>query len=553
MDNSGAEDLIPVDIWTTPIEIEDVEQEVKAQIGYNKADITAPYDREDFDVEIVGEYSAEQVDAYIAAERTIYVERQLNATEQFLNSCANIVNLQASRNTENIFVSKFAPLIRVELTKQEIETISNNEFVEVLYYSPPVEMIAETLTSIPTIQANYTRDTMGLDGSGVKIGMIEPSEPDRTKPYFTAGNFFFDTSKSRAHHPHSDMVAAIMVAKSYGGFKGIVPNAKLYSAYNSTDTQWNDRIEWLLLQNVNVINMSAYLGDGTTASYESPERWTDHIAINHSVHFVKSSGNNGGNVTSPGMAYNIITVGAINDNNTPSQTDDGFTTYSSYIQGSLLTNKPDLVAPGGNETPEINIQSAAGSDLGTSYSAPHVTGIVAQLCQKTPALKTMQDTVKSIITAGINHNHISYYTSSTGQNFDKMGAGCVDAKGAYYVTNSARYVSANFAANTTAGTTRNYTFNTTSADTVIRVSLSWLKYSTLSGTHSSATPTVGTLADLDLHVYDKNNDPVGTGNSVYNNTEIVQFTPSASLSPYRIEVKQYANSDRTVYYTVSWY
>lgn len=41
--------------------------------------------------------------------------------------------------------------------------------------------------------------------------------------------------------------------------------------------------------------------------------------------------------------------------------------------------------------------------------------------------------------------------------------------------------------------------------------------------------------------------------SAGNNTEIVKFTPDVSLSPYTIEVKQFSNSDRTVYYTVSWY
>ncbi|GHU55565.1 hypothetical protein FACS1894132_11840 [Clostridia bacterium] len=552
MDNSGAEDLIPVDIWTTPIEIEDVEQEVKAQIGYNKADITAPYDREDFDVEIVGEYSAEQVDAYIAAERTIYVERQLNATEQFLNSCANITNLQTARNTENIFISKFAPLVRVELTKQEIEIISNNEFVEVLYYSPPVEMIAESDISFPLTNANYARDTMGLNGNGIKIGMIEPSEPDRTNPYFTLANIYYDTSKSRNHDTHADNVAAIIVAKSYGGFKGIVPNAKLYSAYYDGVADWRVSVEWLISQNVNVINMSA--GGTETPSYSSREQWTDHIAINHNVHFVKSAGNNSGGggtgtgyITSPGMAYNIITVGNINDHNTPSQTDDDLYSESSYVHSSTLPNKPDLVAPG------RNIVTAAGNSTGTSFATPHVTGIVAQLCQKTPALKILQHTVKSILTAGISHQYLSFNTNSTGTNFGKMGAGCVDAKGAYNVTHNDFFVSSSFSAASANGSALNYTISTFSGRPTRRVSLSWLKYSSLPAYAGTAT-IVHTSADLDLQVFDKYNNPVAAAVSVYNNTEIVEFTHSASLTPYRIEIKLYSKPDSGgVSFAVSWY
>ena len=108
-------------------------------------------------------------------------------------------------------------------------------------------------------------------------------------------------------------------------------------------------------------------------------------------------------------------------------------------------------------------------------------------------------------------------------------------------------------ANTSNGTTHNYSFNVSSSDTVTRVSLNWLRYSTLSGTHTSATPTLGTLADLDLRVYDKNGALVKSAITSNNNTEIVEFTPNTALSPYKIEVKQYNGSDRIVYYTVSWY
>ena len=549
MDSSRSDDLIPVDIWITPCDNEEIEEEVKEQIGYNKADIIAPYNRNGFDIKIKNEFSSEQVDLYIETERKLYTEHQEEASLEFISSCTDIKNLQNAYNSGNIFVSQYAPLIRASLTKEEITDISTVDMVEEIYYSPDVELIDETDISIPLIRGNYTRDTIGLTGSGIRIGQIESQEPNSSNSYFTSSNIFYDTSKSRNYSTtgHANRVAAIMVAKSYGGYKGIVPDALLYSAYytSGSSTDWRASVEWLLSQNVNVINMSNGLSE-SAGTYGTQEKWVDHIAINHSVHFVKSAGNDSTYVTSPGMAYNVITVGGIDDNNTTDKSDDSFCTFSNYSENSGLTNKPDLSAPANS------IATAAGTSSGTSFAAPHVTAVVAQLCQSSPSLKVMQDSVKSIITAGISHNLLSYDYSS-GTDYDKMGAGCVDAQGSYYIANNARYISSNFAANTSAGTTRNYSFSVSSSDTVIRVSLSWLKYSTLSGTHTSSTPTLGTLADLDLKVYDKNGNFVKSATSAKNNTEIVKFTPNVSLSPYKIEVKQYSSSDKTVYYTVSWY
>ncbi|MDR0984355.1 MAG: S8 family serine peptidase [Ruminococcus sp.] len=562
MDNSDETKLIPVDIWITAIDIDSIEKAVKEEIGYNKADISAPYDRSSFDEEIVGEYSAEEVDEYIETERMLYAQEQKEASDLFIAENSEIQNLGKSVADKTAFVSNYAPLIRTELTKQEINEIADNEKVEVIYYSPEVELVDESNISIPTIRANYTRDTQGLTGSGVKIGQIEPGGlPNKLASYYNSANITIQPGGVVSSH--ADKVAAIMV--SQGTYKGIVPNAQLYSAYyaSGNTSDWRSNVEWLISQGVNVINMSAGISTQPAGEYGTQEKWVDHIAINHSMHFVKSSGNVTSDftddVTCPGMAYNVITVGAIEDNNTTSYTDDLFAWYSKYDEvSSTATNKPDLVAPGTDiltsspDDPSLLAEDKVGARTGTSFSAPHVTAVVAQLCQKTPALKTKQAAVKSIITAGVKHSMFSY-DSNDGTNFDKFGAGCVDAQGAYYIANHARYIATNFLANTAAGTVRNYPLTVSSSDTVIRVSLNWLKYSTLSGTHASSTPTLGTLPDLDLTVYDKNNNVVEVAQSMHNNTEIVKFTPSTSLSPYRIEVKQFGTSDRTVYYAVSWF
>ena len=69
----------------------------------------------------------------------------------------------------------------------------------------------------------------------------------------------------------------------------------------------------------------------------------------HNLVWVNSGGNKGPDlqtVTSPGIAYNAISVGSVNTNETPSRGDDFVADSSS--RGPTIGGrfKPDLVAPG---------------------------------------------------------------------------------------------------------------------------------------------------------------------------------------------------------------
>lgn len=103
----------------------------------------------------------------------------------------------------------------------------------------------------------------------------------------------------------------------------------------------------MISQGVNVITASRSIGGDGLNTYGSMSQWLDHIAYNHDIHFVKSAGNEGTDgVTSWGMAYNILTVGNIDDRRTTSYSDDIIRDSSSRYSGNGLAFKPDICAPG---------------------------------------------------------------------------------------------------------------------------------------------------------------------------------------------------------------
>ncbi len=539
MENASDNELIPVDIWITEIDTNDVENAVMKKAGNTKESLLNAKSA-----------THSQVDAYIEAERKIYAEMQSENSQTFLNKYNTIFNSRGASKEKLIYVSKYAPVISAKLTTTEIKQLSKDSSVESIYYIP--NTIDENCSNIsfPLVNATYVRDTLGYSGSGIKIGMIERAMPNKNASYFTASNIILDPNAEQSsnadHKAHANLVASIMVAKATTSdgitYKGITPNAKLYATcYDGSVAQRQARIEWLLSQGVHVINMSA--GGSATGTYSSNEQWLDHIALNHSVHFVKSAGNSSGNITSPGMAYNIITVGNLNDKGTSTQSDDVIADDSSYIEANGYANKPDIVAPG------TSITTAAGTDGGTSFAAPHVTAIIAQLCQADPALKTKQDAVKAILTASVKHSVHAYSWQST--NFNRYGAGLVDAQASMYTITEGRYVSSAFAANAANGSSKRYTFTVTN-DTKIRISLAWLKYATISGNHLTSTPSLASLANLDLHVYNSNNVEVGYSRSTVNNVEIVQLN-NPPAGTYTIEVRLNTTSPNTIYFGLAWW
>ena len=234
----------------------------------------------------------------------------------------------------------------------------------------------------------------GLTGTGVTVAVIDsevalmhPALRDRVihrrnytrEPWGTPG-------------PHGTAVAGIVGADSTE-YTGMAPDATIYNykvlatqrAFNGSDFDGALAIQQALEDGVRVANCSWGAGpasDGTSREARACDQaWRLGLTI------VKSAGNNGPGqrtLTTPADAEGVIVVGATGD--------DGRKVERYSSRGPTGDNRvrPHLVAPGGVENVGLVGLFAGGGvgpiGWGTSYAAPHVTGLLALLIERNPEL-----------------------------------------------------------------------------------------------------------------------------------------------------------------------
>ncbi|TET90192.1 MAG: PKD domain-containing protein [Methanomassiliicoccales archaeon] len=138
-------------------------------------------------------------------------------------------------------------------------------------------------------------------------------------------------------------------------------------------------VDWAIqTAGADVISFS-FGGAGFTNGNNGPARYFDAVIDDLGVPIAVSAGNDGpgaGTISRPADAFNILTVGSINDQNSDARSGDfisGFSSRGPLDDGRI---KPDVVAPGANIRSANNDWEGLSSDFvqmsGTSMAAPHV-------------------------------------------------------------------------------------------------------------------------------------------------------------------------------------
>ncbi|MFI5769523.1 S8 family peptidase [Streptomyces sp. NPDC051658] len=235
----------------------------------------------------------------------------------------------------------------------------------------------------------------GYDGKGTKVAVldtgVDAEHPD-LKGRVTASENFTDsdsTDDRQGHGTHTISTVGGSGAASGGKKKGVAPGADLLAGKVLNDSgsgaeSWIIAgMQWAVDQKADVVSMS--LGSPEPTDCTDPMSVAaEELAQNKGTLFVIAAGNSGptlNTVSSPGCAPSVLTVGAVDR-------DDSTAQFSSRgpVTGSH-TLKPEIAAPG----VDISAAAAGGRGIyayqtmsGTSMATPHVAGAAAIVKQRHP-------------------------------------------------------------------------------------------------------------------------------------------------------------------------
>jgi len=283
---------------------------------------------------------------------------------------------------------KVGGVISAEITAEKLEKISKDDSIEEI--ATEKEYFAFLNESIPQINIDTIAWANNYTGKGVKIAILDTGI-DTTHEMFgnrTILSKSFNSEGVNDLNGHGSHCAGI--AAGNGQYKGAAPDAYLLNAKVLTSRGSGKTsniiagINWALDPDGNestddgadIISMSF---GGPLTDLDGPLASAIRDAIDDGVIFVAASGNcrkgcgSFFGVTMPGSMPEVITVGAVNENNNIASFSSG-DTFSNYV-------KPDVVAPG------VNIMSATKnggykSASGTSMSTPIVAGLIALMLEK---------------------------------------------------------------------------------------------------------------------------------------------------------------------------
>lgn len=456
--------------------VPEIEEEVLAELHFDNGLIAPEIKPENDEARLVKETIRERIDDYIHQKRLIAREEYTTRNAEFLEKYFT------ERDDRQVFYcSKYTSTIFLEATKSEIETLANDETVNSISLHVKVQCeptMCDALSQVGVYCQGGTGygydspNSTALTGAGIKIGVLEcfghgyggQYEDTAVQLYGNPNLHFIENIREDGSHVpyqpsyHATAVMSIIAGQTlqYNNtyYRGVVPDATIYQTPVADDDDILTGVTACIQQGVSIINIS--LGSDLNPYYSQVDQELDLLFNEYNVVIVVSAGNIGDipvdypvdyppfepeKIYSPARANNVISVGYAE---TKIHYDEALSppysisNYSCYSEPSYCPNKPDLIAPGQFGIPTFpwyenfgygNCGQQPNFMEGTSFSAPIVAGIAAQILENNPAFGNHPTLLKAALLLGADLSTMNTTGDSqtTQHVYNKNGAGMVNA------------------------------------------------------------------------------------------------------------------------------
>ena len=423
-------------------------------------------------------------------------------------------------------VPLYAPAVFTELTPGQIKRIAQHPDVSTLYGPAKYQLF---LDDSGTTHLAHRVWAAGNLGKGVFSRPVvhEPDGVAFNHPYLdnTDHPVIYWNSVSKNIGDHATEVAGC-IASTHPLYRGMAPSSQVILSANAQD--WADAnlvaaAEWAIGNSGCPINMS--WGATCYGGQDFMSRYVDWAVRNHWATFVIAAGNTVGGcgsatndlkVSSPALAWSVITVGSIEDDNNGFWTGDSMSTFSRYINPDFAPSmeKPEVVAVGQSVMTTDgaggdNLTDAPGVD-GTSFSAPTVSGQVVQMLARRPYQFQWPETNKAAVLASAYHDIVP-------GSRDQDGVGAVMMNISDETYRYGRYINSSVSGSTPFPITHSDVLDLTAGQRV-RVAFVWTSWSD----PGAGTDQLG--ADLDLQIIHPDNTTIVASSASFSNAwELCDF------------------------------